>query len=129
MTELAAAMNRHSCGSRSPWLTAEGELAGNLRLLVQGSRPGQVPRESYRRWQDAHGKLRRPQLLAQALRVSPTGTLHIVGDSTLKLYPIPHILGKNIEEGKAVTISHRVRDDKYGAWLPTTLPQAQRPKT
>ena len=115
MKELVAATNRHPCGARSPWLTAEGELVGIVHLLGQGSRPGQAPRESYRRWQDAHGQLRRPQLLAQALRVSPTGTLHIVGDFTLKLYPIPNSLGK--KEGTAVAISHRVRNDNYGIWV------------
>jgi hypothetical protein len=46
------------------------------------------------------------------LRIPPNGTIHIISDSTLKLYPnssVPGGLG-----GNTVTVTHRVRDANYG---------------
>ena len=56
--------------------------------------------------------LRPSQIAAQALRVPPNGTIHIVSDSTLKVYP-HHTLPGGIR-AKAVTVSHKVRNDNYG---------------
>ena len=109
---LSRAMKKYNCNARSPWVTSDDDL----RELTQGSRPGQVPRESYDIWKCGGEHLRPTQTMAQSLRVPPRGTVHIVGDSTLKLYPRPSDMPGEKTKGKAVTITHRMSNDKHGIY-------------
>ena len=93
-----------------------GYFHDDIKELTQGSRPGQVPRESYEVWECGGEYLRPTQIIAQSLRVPPNMTMHIVGDSTLKLYPRPSDIPGEKPKGKAVTITHRVNNDNYGIY-------------
>ena len=84
----------------------------NPAKLVHGAYPGQVPVVRATSWVGT-GTMTGSQALGVALRVPPTCAIHLASDSTLKMYPVGNPLTGEKVRGKAVTVSHLVRNANW----------------
>ena len=92
----------------------------NPAKLVHGVYPGQVPVVKASSW-SATGVLAGSQALGVALRVPPTVNLHLVSDSTLKMYPVRNPLTGAKATGKAVTVTHHVRNANWNTTVTESI--------